>query len=169
MFIQTVKHFSPRHPQNSEDESSIVGIYVAPAERDYALRYHLFEITYLDRFGDSPRRRKANVIRTIDHGHTLRGIQRDRSSKYSSRRYPPAGHNHFGSQDSDPGNNHRNNRHRSERGKRIPDSDIFFSLLPSYPLFFLAADNADASVVMEILLPTWGHSVNNPSSKSRRF
>jgi hypothetical protein len=36
-------------------------------------------------------------------------------------------------------------------------------------LFFLAADNAAAPAVMEILLPTWSLSVNNPSSKSRRF
>jgi hypothetical protein len=45
-------------------------------------------------------------------------------------------------------------------------SFLFYHLIP---LFFLAADNADAPAVMEILLPTWSLSVNNPSSKSRRF
>src|SRR5262249_33710768 len=67
------------------------------------------------------------------------GIQRDRSSKLSSRQYPAAGHNHFDSQGSDPGNNHHSNRHRSERGNRIPDSDIFFFLLPSYPSVLLSS------------------------------
>jgi len=50
---------------------------------------------------------------------------------------------------------------------RIQTFSFFFYHL--IPLFFLAADNADAPAVMEILLPTWSLSVNNPSSKSRRF
>lgn len=68
----------------------------------------------------------------------LRGIRRDRSSKLSPCRYLLAGHNRLRSQDWGPGNNHCNNRLRLAQGSHIPDSDIFFSLLPSYPPVLLS-------------------------------